>query len=185
MPVPISLIFLLLARAVAASPEEGGLSWTPESRLFTAERPSAQWRALEEDGAVGAVARLFGPEDSSGLMRATLSVRLVDRDSPSFLPIKPGVSALRAPDAATSRRASPMRTLRVAAGLARTFEIVETRRLPFDEGPSTPLELHHYVAVIPHVGESYFVVRLVTSRNSYLDFRDDFVRFLKSLRPLG
>ena len=142
-------------------------------------------RPVEEESAVGTVVRVFGPEDPSGLVRATLSVRLIDRDSPSFLPIKRGVDAMRASDKATSRETTPVRPLRVPAGLARIFEVTETRRLPADEGPSAPLRLHHYVAVLPYGGESYFVVRLVTERDEYLDYRDDFVRFLKSFRPLG
>ena len=180
------------ARAAAipgeAAPEKPKSAWlpfAPAARTFVAELPSAGWHPVEEESPVGTVVRVFGPEDPSGLIRAALSVRLIDRDSPSFLPIKSGVDAMRAADKAASREATPVRPLRVPAGLARIFEVTETRRLPADEGPSAPLQLHHYVAVLPHGGDSYFVVRLVTARADYLDFRDDFVRFLKSFRPLG
>ena len=56
--------------------------------------------------------------------------------------------------------------------------------MPSDEGPSFDEEIHYYVAVIP-VGEAYYLVRLVSSRASYLEYRDDFVRFMKSLRTLS
>lgn len=171
-----------------ASPEKPKPGWqvfTPASRFFIADLPSSGWRPDEEEGSSGAVVRVFGPDDPSGRIRAVLSVRLADRDSAGFQPLKRAVNAMRAADSAVARSATPVRPLRVPAGLARTFEVVETRRLPAEEGPSAPIELHHYVAVIPHVGEAYFVVRLVTARANYLDFRDDFVRFLRSLRPLG
>ena len=35
------------------------------------------------------------------------------------------------------------------------------------------------------VGEAYYLVRLVSSRATYLEYRDDFVRFMKSLRTLS
>ncbi|HAZ08367.1 MAG TPA: hypothetical protein DCZ01_07590 [Elusimicrobia bacterium] len=171
-----------------ASPEKpkpGRQVLAPASRFFLADLPSVGWRPNEEEGASGSVVRVFGPDDPSGRFRAVLSVRLVDRDSAGFQPVKRAIDAMRAADSAVARSATSVRPLRVPAGLARTFEVVETRRLPAEEGPSTPIEIHHYVAVIPHGGEAYFVVRLATARANYLDFRDDFVRFLRSLRPLG
>jgi len=157
----------------------------PSSRFFIADLPAEGWRPVEQEDSLGSVVRVFGPEDPTGLLRATLSIRLMDRDSPSFLPIKKAVDALRAGDASSDRSSTPVRPLRVPAGLARLFEIVETRRLPVDAGPSAPLEIHHYVAVLPQGGESYFIIRLLSSRANYLDFRNDFVEFLKSFRPLG
>ena len=56
--------------------------------------------------------------------------------------------------------------------------------MPADDGPAFEEELHYYVAVIP-VGEAYYLVRLVSSRATYLEYRDDFVRFMKSLRTLS
>lgn len=171
--------------AVPEKPKSAWLPFSPAARTFIADLPASGWHPVEEESSVGTVVRVFGPEDPSGLIRATLSVRMIDRDSPSFLPVKRGVDAMRASDRMTSREATPVRPLRVPAGLARIFEVTETRRLPTDEGPSAPLLLHHYVAVLPQGGDAYFVVRLVTARTDYLDFRDDFVRFLKSFRPLG
>ena len=185
--------WLLAAQGAAASavipgeaaPEKPASGWTPyepASRLFRAELPSVGWRPFEEEDALGSVVRVLGPDDPSGALRATLSVRLVDRDSPAFAPAKDAVEAMRRQG--PERESTAVRPLRVAAGLARVFEITETRRAPVDAGPSAPVRLHHYVAVIPR-GEAYFVVRLVTARANYLDFRDDFVRFLKSLKPIG
>lgn len=168
-----------------AAPEKakkGAVPYEPVSRLFRAELPSEGWRPFEEEDALGAVVRVLGPDDPSGALRAQLTVRLIDRDSPGFLPAKEAVEAMRRP--APGREPSPTRPLRVGAGLARLFEIVESRRLPLDEGPSAPVELHQYVAVIPR-GEAYYLVRLTTGRSNYLDFRDFFVEFIKGLKPVG
>ena len=167
-----------------AAPEKARPGWAPyepASRLFRADLPPG-WRAFDEEDALGPVARLLGPDDPSGALRAALTVRLVDRDSPAFLPAKEAVEAMRRRE--PGRESTAVHPLRVGAGLARLFEVTEARRMPPDVGPSAPIELHQYVGVIPR-GEAYFVVRLVTARANYLDFRDDFLRFLKSLKPVG
>lgn len=168
-----------------AAPEKPKKDWVPfepPSRLFRADLPPEGWLAHDEDDAFGTVTRIFGPDDPSGALRTTLTVRVMDRDAPDFVPVKEAVEAMRR--ASPGREATPVRPLRIPAGLARVFEVVETRRLPVEEGPSAPVELHQYVAVIPH-GDAYYLIRLVSSRASYLDHRDDFVRFLKSFRPVG
>lgn len=185
--------WLSSARQAAASaaipdeavPEKAKSKWAPyepASRLFRAELPTAGWTAFEEDDALGSVVRVLGPDDPSGALRAALTVRLVDRDSPVFAPVKDAVEAMRRQG--PGRESTAVTPLRISAGLARIFEITETRRMPADAGPSAPMEIHQYVAVIPR-GEAYFVIRLVTARESYLDYRDDFVHFLKSMKPVG
>ena len=168
-----------------AAPEKAKSDWVPyepASRLFRGGLPPAGWRAFEEEDALGSVVRVLGPDDPSGALRATLTVRLLDRDSPIFTPAKDAVEAMRRQG--PGRESTAVHPLRIGAGLARVFEITETRRVPDDAGPSSPMELHQYVAVIPR-GEAYFVVRLVSARANYLDFRDDFTRFLKSLSFVG
>ena len=168
-----------------AAPEKPKSDWVPyepASRLFRADLPSAGWTAFEEDDALGSVVRVLGPDDPSGALRAALTVRLVDRDSPVFAPAKEALESMRRQG--PGRESTAVQLLRVGAGLARLFEVTETRRMPADAGPIAPMAIHQYVAVIPR-GEAYFVVRLVTARENYLDFRGDFVRFLKSLRPVG
>jgi hypothetical protein len=168
-----------------AVPEKAKSDWIPyepSSRLFRADLPPVGWRAFEEDDALGSVVRVLGPDDPSGALRASLTVRLVDRDSPVFQPAKEAVEAMRRQG--PGREATVVHPLRVGAGLARIFEITEVLRMPSDAGPASPMEIHQYVAVIPR-GEAYYVIRLVTARANYLDFRDDFVRFLKSLKTVG
>lgn len=160
------------------------IPYVPVSRLFSGEIPVQGWWPMEEETATGSVFRLLGPDSQSGAVRSVLSVRFYDKDTPGFLPIKQAVEIMRKEDKESGRKITPVRPVRVGLGLARTFEIVETRRMPGDEGPSFEEELHHYVAVIP-VGEAYYLVRLISSRATYLDYRDDFVRFMKSMRTLS
>lgn len=162
-------------------PKQAWIPFMPASRLFSGEIPAEGWWPMEEETATGPVFRLLGSDSQSGSVRTTLSVRFYDKDTPGFTPIKQAVDDMRKDDEATRRSVTPVRPLRVGLGLARTFEIVETRRMPSEDGPSFEEELHHYVAVVP-VGEAYYLVRLLSARATYLDHREDFVRFLKSLR---
>lgn len=163
------------------APKTPWIPYMPSSRLFSGEIPAEGWWPMEEETAQGPVFRLLGPDSQSGAFRANLTVRFFDKDTPGFTPIKQAVDVMRRDDAATHRSVTGVRPLRIGLGLARTFEVVEVRRVPVDEGPSFEEELHQYVAVVP-VGEAYYLIRLVSSRASYLEYRDDFVRFLKSLR---
>ena len=166
------------------APKKAWVPFVPGSRLFSGEIPVEGWWPMEEETATGSVFRLLGGDSQSGSVRTVLSVRFYDKDTPGFTPIKLAVDLMRRENKETGRVISPVRPVRVGLGLARTFEIVETRRVPSDEGPSFEEELHQYVAVIP-VGEAYYLVRLVSSRATYLEYRDDFVRFMKSLRTLS
>ncbi len=166
------------------APKKAWAPYVPVSRLFSGEIPVQGWWPMEEETATGSVFRLLGGDSQSGSVRTVLSVRFYDKDTPGFTPIKQAVDLMRRENKETGRSISPVRPVRVGLGLARTFEIVETRRMPSDDGPSFEEELHHYVAVIP-VGEAYYLVRLVSSRATYLEYRDDFVRFMKSLRSLS
>jgi len=168
-------------------PEPAKKPWVPyvpTSRLFSGEIPVEGWWPMEEETATGSVFRLLGGDSQSGSLRTVMSVRFYDKDTPGFTPIKQAVELMRRENKEIKRSVSPIRPVRVNLGLARTFEINETRRVPSDEGPSFEEELHHYIAVIP-VGEAYYLVRMVSSRATYLEYRDVFVRFMKSLRSLS
>lgn len=168
----------------AEEPKSAWIPFMPKSRLFAGDIPAEGWWPVEEETAGGPVFRLLGPDNAEGSFRASLSVRFIDKDSPAFVPIKQAIERLRRDDKATRRKTTPVRPLRIGLGLARTFEVVETRRVPVEEGPAFELELHHYVAVVP-VGEAYYLIRLVTNRSDYLEHREDFVKFLKSLRAIS
>lgn len=164
------------------APKADYLPFTPKSRLFSADIPTRDWLPMEEEGPDGSVFYLLGPDSPSGAFRAVLSVRAYDKDSSFYLEAKKHAELLRKDDDALSRKSTPVRPLRVSNGvLARTFEVVETRRLPAELSPSLPEELHHYVAILPN-GDGYYVLRLISARSDYLEHRDAFVRFLKTFR---
>lgn len=167
--------------AAPDKPKRDWVPYEPVSRLFRAELPPTGWNAFEEEDSLGVVVRILGPDDPSGALRASLTVRFVDRDSPAYVPVKDAIESMRR--SSPGREASPVHSVRVSAGLARIFEVTEIRRVPVDTGPSALLDLHQYVAVIPR-GDSYYVVRLISARASYLDLRDVFQGFLKSLKPV-
>ena len=169
---------------VTEAPKKAWMPFVPASRLFSGEIPVDGWWPMEEETATGSVFRLLGGDSQSGAVRTVLSVRFYDKDTPGFMPIKQSVELMRKENKESKRSISPVRPVRVGLGLARTFEIVETRRVPSDDGPAFEEELHYYVAVIP-VGEAYYLVRLVSSRATYLEYRDDFVRFMKSLHTIS
>ncbi len=161
------------------------LPHTPASRLFSADVPTKGWWPVEEEGPDGSVFYLLGPDSPTGAFRAVLSVRAYDKDASLYADAKKHADLLRKNDDAVSRTATAVRPLRVGNGaLARTFEVVETRRLPSEQAPSFPEELHHYVAILPN-GDGYYVLRLISARSDYLEHRDMFVRFLKTFRLLG
>jgi hypothetical protein len=166
----------------AAAPKDW-VPYEPVSRLFRSDLPPDGWRPFEEEDALGSVVRILGPDDPSGAFRATLTVRLIDRESPIFAPVKDAVEAMRRQT--VDRESTVVHPLRLNAGLARVFEVTETRRLPIDVGPAVPTTLHQFVAVLPSGPEAYYVIRLITARDNYLDYRDVFVRFLKSMHPAG
>lgn len=173
------------SEATPAPPGGDFMPFTPTSRLFSADIPAQGWWPVEEEGPDGSVFYLLGPDSPSGAFRAVLSVRAYDKDTSLFADAKKHVELLRKSDDAVSRSATPVRPLRVGNGaLARTFEVVETRRIPSEQAPSFPEELHHYVAILPN-GDGYYVLRLISARTDYLEHRDTFVRFLKTFRDKG
>lgn len=175
----------VLAAAVPARAEHAPLErYTPPSKDFSCDVPRG-WSVFEEDeaGDIEAV-HLLGPDDSAGDYRAGIDIRYYEKGSPGFVPYKTTIEALRRSDKLTDRQSSPINAMRVGAGLARTFEVSETRRLPLGRAPSSLEPLHRDYAIFPN-GESYFVVTMATTREVYLDYREQFYEFLRTFRPLG
>lgn len=176
MRAGISLVFLLAVSNLAA--DEGRYkTWSPANRSFSCEIPRA-WQAFDEEDA----AHVLGPDDPSSSYRAGFDVHWVERGQPGFVEWKDAVDRLRRADKDTGRQATPVRLVRSGGVLSRVFEVTENRRLPPERLPSSERAIHHYVAVVPS-GAGYFVVRLSSGRDVYLDYKEDWARFLKSFRP--
>jgi len=159
------------------------LRYSPPSRNFYCDLPVG-WHAFEEAEGDGPVVRLMGPQDPRAVYQAGIDIRWNERGEASYKPYKVALEEMRRGDEASSRAASAVHVMRISGVLARVFEITETRRLPLDRWPSMPVELHRYMAIYP-VGESYFTISLASTRDSYLDYKDVFLEFLKGFKPMG
>lgn len=176
-------LLLALFSVVLASGARGqSIPFSPPSGLFTCDLPSAEWTAFEEEEARGTAVHLLGPDNPSGSYRTGIDIHRADPLRPGFIPMKEALSRLRRDGGPTGRVVTPIKRVKVGPGLARVFQVKETRRVPLDLSPSIEETLHHYVAVIED-GSDYFVIRLSSSEDVYLDFRDTFLAFLNSFRP--
>lgn len=178
-----AVLALSLGAAPARAADAAPTAYTPPSKDFVCDLP-AGWTAFadSEPREMEAV-HLLGPDDSGGTFRTGIDIRYYEKGSPGFVAYKTAIEGLRRSDGMTDRSSTPITAMRIGAGLARVFEISETRRLPIDRAFSLTEPLHRYYAIFPN-GESYFVVSLTTTREVYLDYRDMFTQFLKTFRPL-
>ncbi|MBI3551918.1 MAG: hypothetical protein HY077_05315 [Elusimicrobia bacterium] len=183
-----ALLLGSLLPALCAAQDEPGAKpmaqrYSPPSRSFYCDLPVG-WRAFEELDEAGPVVHLLGPEDRSAVLRAGMDIRWNEKGETGFEPYKKALEEMRRTGGPSSRGATAVRVMRISGVLARVFEVTETRRLPEDRWPSAPVELHRYIAVYPS-GESYFTISLASTRESYLEYRDLFLDFLKNFKPMG
>lgn len=184
MPKLASLSLLLLLAGGVSAAERGLLRYSPPSQLFVCDMPGNDWNAFEEEEGSGFATHLLGPDNPAGTYRTGIDIRWVEKGQPGWSPLKQAIDEMRRGDKQTERSSTSVRPYRISGILARTFEISETRRLPADQAPSLEDEIHHYIAVIPS-GESYYIIKLSSTRDIYFDYRELFVRFLRSFKPLG
>ena len=180
---------LLLAWAaapgMAAKPAGDFIEYTPPSRLFSCEIPAEGWNALEEEGPRGLSVHILGPEEPDRDFRAGLHVHYFEKGRPGFTPWQELLVKIRERDPEAHRESTGMVSWRIAKRPARTFEIRESRLLPLDRIPAELVTLHHFYALVPGGGDSYFLIKLSTTERTYLQYREPFKRFLKSFRIAG
>lgn len=195
MPARTSFVLLLAALCCAAplcAQDEAGApvrkgktaDYLPASRMFSCDLPTKGWYAFEEEDVLGPVVHVLGPDNPSGTYRAGLSVRWFDKSQASYVEPKKAVELMRKSDRSVQRKATGVSPMRVEGLLARLFEVFETRALPLDRLPARDEVLHRYVAVIPS-GSNYYLVTLSSTRDVYLDYKDVYMRCLKTFHPLG
>ena len=177
----LSLVSVALLVLPALAAEQTTLRYAPPSQTFACDLPNADWHAFEEEEGAGFAVHVLGPDNPAGTYRTGIDIRWIEKGQPGWVPVKRYIDGLRGGE---GRGATAVRPYRVSGMLARVFEIVETRRLPGDQLPSLEDDLHHYYAVIP-MGENYFSIKLSSTRDIYLDYRQLFVRFLHSFKPIG
>ncbi|MCX5797675.1 MAG: hypothetical protein NTY77_19470 [Elusimicrobia bacterium] len=169
--------------AEAPSPKAKHMLYLAPSHLFACEMPTG-WQAFETEDALGPVVRLLGPDNPAGTYRTGFSVRWIEKGNPGYVEAKKAVDEMRRSDPDTKRSSTGVTHMRVGGLLARLFEVVETRALPLERLPAAEEQLHHYVAVVPS-GLNYYLVRLSSAREVYLDFREDYMLCLRTFKPLG
>ncbi|OGR86671.1 MAG: hypothetical protein A3J74_10280 [Elusimicrobia bacterium RIFCSPHIGHO2_02_FULL_57_9] len=181
VPLAIFLLAVPIGIAIGTEEEPKPQRYSPPTRSFYCDIP-AGWHPFEEEDSLGNVVHILGPDSPSGNYRTGIDIRRAEKNQPDYLPIAKVIEDLRRTDPYTGRTATGVRPMRISGILSRTFEIVENRRLPAGHLPSFSEELHHYVAVIPS-GASYFIIRLSSTRDIYLDYRKLFIDFLRSFKP--
>lgn len=170
---------LLLLAALAFGAEDAPRAWEPPSGVFSCELPEG-WDAFEEPHAQGASSHILEPQGLG--YRAGIDVHLHEPAQPGFVPAKIALETLRRKDKASDRSSTPVRVVRIGRLSFRVFEVTETRRLPSRRLPGATATLHHYVALLPS-GESYFVIRLSSTQEAYLEHKRTFLEFLDRFRP--
>lgn len=180
----IRLALILLALGANSWAGEGAfVPYTPHLRVFSCEIPYG-WQTFEEDEPGGFAAHLLGPDNAAGTYRAGIDIHWVDSAKPGFVRLKNAIDAMRRSDKNTKRAANSPRRISTGAGLARFLEVRETRRLLPEQAPSKAREIHHQIAVIPS-GESYVIVRLSAAEEDYVNYKEIFLRLLKSFQISG
>ncbi len=61
-------------------------------------------------------------------------------------------------------------------------DVREKRDSTFGRLPAERIDLHHFYAVVPDGRDAYFMIKLSVTEKSYLKYRAEFRRFLKSFR---
>ena len=168
---------------VQQEPRPKHFSYTPPHRSFTCDVPTG-WQPFEEETLQGTAVHFLGPAEADGAFRAAVHVHFIQRGWPGFVPIDAAVKRERRSDSQTSRDASPIVFWRAARAQARRFEVSETRQIPRDVLPSHPVQLHHYYVFIP-AGESYFMIKLSSTRDTYLNYKPEFERLLSTFQVTG
>lgn len=174
---------LVLAAPATLKAKEDFIVYAPPSRSYSCDIPS-DWKSFEEEEPGGTVTHILGAANADNTYRTGIDIHFIESGRPGFVEVKAFVETLRRGDKDTKRAAGALKRVNSGAGPARYLEIDETRRLPPDQAPSKLTGLKQSVAVIAN-GQSYFVLRLSTVKETFLEDRDKFLRVLKSFRVTG
>lgn len=178
------LLSLLVSSSFAKEEERQFAPYTPPGRLFSCEIPAKGWQAYEHETPRGSSVHILGPALAGGSLRAAYHIHFFDKSKPGFVAAEETLRMERERDKDSEREATPPTVTRIQRAAARLFEVRERRIIPGDRLPASPLVLHHYYAMLP-AGDGYFMIKLSTTQEDYLDYRKEFKRFLGSFRVLG
>jgi hypothetical protein len=74
---------------------------------------------------------------------------------------------------------------RVGRSPGRIFEVREERVLPEGRLPAKPVRLHHFYAFVSSGADEYFMIKLSCAEDDFVEYRNEFRRFLRTFRVLG
>ncbi|MFH1725655.1 MAG: hypothetical protein ABII00_13685 [Elusimicrobiota bacterium] len=190
----VALLLMMPARAAGASSGGGSrerapgsadpryVRYSPPSRTFSCEIPSG-WTPMEEPTPRGSAVHIVGPQQARGAWRAAYHIHFFEKDKPGFVPSREALKAARRRDA--GRDVTGMSSRRVARRPARVFQVHEKRLLPAGRLPAELVALHHFYVFVPSGSDDYFVIKLSTTEEAFLDYRRELGRFLESFRVIG
>ncbi|MFH2201497.1 MAG: hypothetical protein ABIJ96_00130 [Elusimicrobiota bacterium] len=173
--------------AAAPARRDGGAApakhvyFQPPGRSFSADIP-AGWDTVEEKTPRSISVHILGPDEAAGAWRAAYHVHFYEKDFQDYLPARDFLKRLHDREGPAKQEATPLRSLRVSGRAARIFEVRESRLLPHGRLPAATVTLHHYYAFIPASSDAYAVVKLSTTEETFLEYRKEYMRFLKSFR---
>jgi hypothetical protein len=156
-------------------------TYAPQGGGFTCDLP-AGWTRFMTKTPRGIAAHAIGPELAGGAVRAAYHIHLFEQGKPGYQPIAEYMKASRQRAKSSNRQSTAPTSWRVNKGPARVFEVREDRMLPVGKLPSQITTLHHFYALVPLGRNDYFVVKLSTTEESYLEYREEFRRLLKTFR---
>jgi hypothetical protein len=174
---------LLLASAPFASAKSKHAyeRYTPPSGSFTAEIPEG-WVPFEEESPRGTVTHIIGPAEADGAFHAAYHVHYFEKGKPGWIPPREAMHAFRERDKLSERDVGQMTTWRVDAKPAKMFQVREKRVLPSSRLPSELVALHHFCMFVPAGRHEYYLIKLSTTEKTFLNYRAEFRRFMKSFR---
>jgi hypothetical protein len=185
-----ALALLLLACPIRAQEDfsspagERFVYYAPPSRSFACDIP-ADWSASEEETPRGKVSHILGPVEASGLWQVGYHIHVFDKEKPGFVSARDAMTFERRDEKSSSRQATQPVSWRIANKPARVFEVREERFLPKDRLPAKRVMLHHFYAFVASGGNEYIMIKLSATEATYLDYREEFKRLLKTFRIVG
>lgn len=165
----------------AATAQRGLITYISPSKSFIVDIPRG-WEGFESASPRGIATHLLGPELADGGWRAAYHVHYFEKGAPGFAPLREMLKIERRKNRTMRRQVTPTTTWRVDRKPAKVFEVREERITRYGRLPAERLPLHHFYAIVPNGTNAYYMIKLSVTENRYLEYREEFRRFLKSFR---
>ena len=177
-------LLLVAAPALASSPNlKLSKHYSPPTNSFSCLVPR-EWYGFEEEEPTGFVTHLLGPDNPGGTFRTGIDIHRMEKGTPGFVSYSKAIKRMRKSGGPSSRHATPLAYTQVAGNLGILFEVTERRWLADERLAAEETAIHHFICVVPD-GENYWIIRLSSTRDVFLNYRQLFRDFLSNFRPLG